>query len=69
MADQWERTIRCEDSSGRERAVRVFPSADNRAVIQVPAGESGILNAVQFGQLRTAMDQLAVELSLRVDKP
>lgn len=65
MADHWERTIPCKDTAGRERVIKLFPSADNRVVIQVPPGEYGTLDATQFGQLRTAMHELSVELSRR----
>lgn len=65
MADHWERTIPCKDTAGRERVIRLFPSADNKAVIQVPPGECGVLDASQFGQLRTVMHELSVELSRR----
>lgn len=65
MADQWERAIPCEDTAGRERVFKVFPSENNRAVVQAPPGESGVLDAKQFAALRHAMEELTIELHRR----
>lgn len=60
---QWERTIRCEDLAGRERALKLFLAEDGmRAVLQAPAGESAVLDLTAINGLQTALSQFAVEV-------
>ena len=65
MADQWERTVKCEDVAGRPRSVKLYPSDANKAVLQTPPGEGCVLTIAQLGDLQTKLSQLIVELHRR----
>jgi hypothetical protein len=65
MADQWMRTVECEDASGRPRSVKVYPSTTNRAVLLPPPGDACVLTLAQLGQLQTKLAELTAELHRR----
>lgn len=65
MAEQWERTVQCDDATGRQRSLKVFPSEDNRVALQSPPGELVILGPASVRQLKVALDELAIELFRR----
>lgn len=69
MADQWEKTVRCEDALGRPRSVRIFPSDANKAVVQAPARESCVLTLEQLGELQAKLYDLSIELYRRSAQP
>lgn len=60
---QWERTIQCEDSSGRTRELKLFRSEDgNHVVLQTPPGESAVLDLNAVNELQTALSEFAVHV-------
>lgn len=57
MADgDWERVVQCEDSSGRERSIRVSVS-DGKVVILPPPGAGFLLSARGVSSLREALHE------------
>lgn len=59
--EEWERTVVCEDSSGRERAVRVSIS-DGRVSILPPPGAAFLLSPRGVSRLREALREAQLEV-------
>lgn len=65
MADEWKRTVECEDATGRLRSVHVFPSTNNKAALMTPPGEACVLTFDQLSDLQAKLHELASELLRR----
>lgn len=65
MADEWKRTVECEDAAGRPRSVAVFPSRDGKAALATPPGDACVLTLDQLSDLQAKLYELASELLRR----
>lgn len=65
MADQWERTLSCQDAHGRPRDLRVYIGDDNSIGLQTPPGDAAQLKPDGVEQLNRLLAAAVVEATHR----
>lgn len=61
MAEQWERTMPCEDAHGRARDLRVFLGEDNLVGLQTPPGDVALISPAAVSRLNDLVAAAALE--------
>ncbi len=60
MSEAWERQVRCTDSMGRARVLRVIVT-EGRLVVQAPPGEVAEINPADVDQMKAYLTSAQLE--------